>query len=230
MTNLLLVEDDVELAMMLADSLGKERFNVDVKNFGNDVLKINKLDRYDIIILDIMLPDISGIELLKVIREDYDVPVIFLTAKGDEIDKIIGLEMGADDYITKPFSARELVARLRALLRRKESKNNLTLINEKGKEYHFKELTLDTFKNMVYWNGEPIVLTYKEFHLLLLLVKSKERVVSKELLSEALSGRALEDYDRSVDVHISNLRKKLYSVANKSIMIDTIRTIGYRIR
>ena len=227
MINILLIDDDVELSQMLSEYLTNEGFNIKSVYLGKDAIDEALSGKYRAAILDVMLPDINGIDVLKSIRQHCNMPVIMLTAKGDNIDRVLGLELGADDYIPKPCYPRELLARLRAVLRRFDEQ---TVELGDDKKYHFNGLTLDIPQRLCTWNGQVIDLTSTEFNLLVLLVKNSERVVTKEELSEVGLGRARELYDRSVDVHISNIRQKLYQVAQNDVTIETIRAVGYRIR
>ncbi|WP_091125059.1 response regulator transcription factor [Gilliamella intestini] len=225
--NILLIDDDIELSQMLSEYLTNEGFNIKSVYLGKDGINEALSGKYRAAILDVMLPDINGIDVLKNIRQQCNMPVIMLTAKGDNIDRVLGLELGADDYIPKPCYPRELLARLRAVLRRFDERSVETVDDKK---YHFNGLTLDIPQRLCTWNGQVIDLTSTEFNLLVLLVKHNERVVTKEELSEIGLGRARELYDRSVDVHISNIRQKLYQVAQNDVTIETIRAVGYRIR
>ena len=183
--------------------------------------------QYHAMILDIMLPDMSGIDVLRQVRQNSRLPVIMLTAKGDNIDRVIGLEMGADDYMPKPCYPRELVARLRAVLRRVEEQ---PVVIENKDVIAWGELTLNPATRISEWQQKPFDLTASEFNLLDLLLRSPDRVVSKDELSEKGLGRPREAYDRSVDVHISNIRQKLAALTHDTINIETVRSIGYRIR
>lgn len=228
MANILLVDDDVELSQMLSEYLTNEGLTVKAIYNGNQAIEEN-FDKYQAVILDIMLPDISGIDVLKVIRQNYNVPVIMLTAKGDNIDRVLGLELGADDYIPKPCYPRELLARLRAVMRRVNQKE-VPQQKPVEKKYNFKGLILDIPQHMCFWHEQVIDLTSTEFNLLVLLIKNKDRVLTKEELSEEGLGRSREAYDRSVDVHISNIRQKLHQIVNDEVVIETIRAVGYRIK
>ena len=227
MINILLIDDDIELSQMLSEYLTNEGFNIKSVYLGQDGINEALSGKYRAAILDVMLPDINGIDVLKSIRQHSNMPVIMLTAKGDNIDRVLGLELGADDYIPKPCYPRELLARLRAVLRRFDERP-VEMIDDK--KYHFNGLTLDLPQRLCTWNGKVIDLTSTEFNLLVLLVKYSDRVVTKEELSEIGLGRARELYDRSVDVHISNIRQKLHQVAQNIVTIETIRAVGYRIR
>lgn len=228
MINILLIDDDIELSQMLSEYLTNEGFNIKSVYLGQDGINEALSGKYRAAILDVMLPDVNGIDVLKNIRQQCNMPVIMLTAKGDNIDRVLGLELGADDYIPKPCYPRELLARLRAVLRRFEERP----IEDSGddKKYHFNGLVLDIPQRLCTLNDKVIDLTSTEFNLLVLLVKHNERVVTKEELSEDGLGRARELYDRSVDVHISNIRQKLHQIAQDVVTIETIRAVGYRIR
>lgn len=229
MTNILLVDDDIELSQMLCEYLTNESFKVTVVHYGKDGVNEALSGKYKAMILDIMLPDMNGVDVLKNIRQSSNIPVIMLTAKGDNIDRVLGLELGADDYIPKPCYPRELLARLRAVLRRMDEK--VVTQNRSDNAYNFHDLVLDIPQRLCIWNSDvSIELTSTEFNLLVLLIKNHDRVVTKEELSEEGLGRARELYDRSVDVHISNIRQKLHQFTDDAITIETIRAVGYRIR
>jgi len=167
-----------------------------------------------------MLPGINGMEVLKAIRKNNEIPVIMLTARGEEIDRIIGLEIGADDYLSKPFNPRELSARIKAILKRSQSRS----LTEKKK---IGSITIDDRSRKVYVNKLPLKLTGTEFEILRALVASSGKVISKDELSENILGRKLLPYDRSIDTHISNLRNKLGEASNSGVIIQNQRGIGY---
>ena len=223
---ILLVDDDVELGSMLREYLEAEGFSATVALTGTAGVAGALSGEYAAMILDIMLPDMSGIDVLSKVRKQSRLPIIMLTAKGDNIDRVIGLEMGADDYVPKPCYPRELVARLRAVLRRFEEhvEPQDSMIIALG------DLRLDASQRISEWKGEAFELTVSEFNLLMLLMKERNRVVSKDELSLQGLGRPREAYDRSVDVHISNIRQKLSQIAGDTLSIETVRSIGYRIR
>ncbi|WP_219593008.1 response regulator transcription factor [Aeromonas salmonicida] len=223
---ILLVDDDLELGTMLSEYLGGEGFVTTHVLAGKSGVQHALSGNYVAVVLDIMLPDINGSEVLRQIRHDSMIPVIMLTAKGDNIDRVIGLEMGADDYVPKPCYPRELVARLRAVLRRVEP---APAPAGKGDGLRLAELTLSPATRQCHWQGEPLELTATEFNLLELLLRAPERVVSKDELSLHGLGRPREPYDRSVDVHICNIRQKLQALAGEAIGIETVRSIGYRL-
>lgn len=230
MINILLIDDDVELSQMLSEYLTNESFKVKSVYTGQEGIDEANSGKYKAIILDVMLPDINGIDVLKTIRQSVKIPVIMLTAKGDNIDRVLGLELGADDYVPKPCYPRELLARLRAVLRRVDEQPSASPQESNSKKYEFNNLILDVPQRQCCWNDIMIELTSTEFNLLALLVKNQDRVVTKEELSEVGLGRARELYDRSVDVHISNIRQKLHQLTNDAVTIETIRAVGYRIR
>lgn len=224
---ILLVDDDAELGSMLCEYLTAEGFNAEQVLTGKEGVDGAMSNQYTAMILDIMLPDISGIDVLRQVRRSQQLPIIMLTAKGDNIDRVIGLEMGADDYVPKPCYPRELVARLRAVLRRYEDKPEK--ISDTG-SVTYGELTLNTSTRNSEWRGVSFDLTASEFNLLELLMRSPDRVVTKDELSEKCLGRRREAYDRSVDVHISNIRQKLSALEGSTLTIETVRSVGYRIR
>lgn len=224
---ILLVDDDVELGTMLSQYLIGEGFDASLVLTGKAGVEGALSGDYTAMILDIMLPDMSGIDVLRQVRQNSRLPVIMLTAKGDNIDRVIGLEMGADDYMPKPCYPRELVARLRAVLRRFEEQ---VPAPEKKDLISWGELALNPATRISEWKNQPFDLTASEFNLLDLLLRSPDRVVSKDELSEKGLGRPREAYDRSVDVHISNIRQKLSQLTGDAINIETVRSIGYRIR
>lgn len=225
---ILLVDDDVELGTMLREYLNGEGFNAELVLTGRAGIEGALSGEYTALILDIMLPDMSGIDVLWQVRKKSRLPIIMLTAKGDNIDRVIGLEMGADDYMPKPCYPRELVARLRAVLRRFDEHPDVSSTNDsviiQG------DLTLNPSTRSSEWQGKPFDLTASEFNLLELLLRSPERVVTKDELSDKGLGRPREAYDRSVDVHISNIRQKLAALPGNTLNIETVRSIGYRIR
>jgi len=224
---ILLVEDDQELGQMLSQYLAGEGMNTDVITHGKRAIEVINQTHYDAMILDIMLPDISGIDVLRQVRQHHRLPIIMLTAKGENIDRVIGLEMGADDYMPKPCYPRELVARLRSVMRRFEE---IPVVANDNQPLVLKELVLNPAMRSVTWQQQAIELTASEFNLLELLLVAGDRVVSKDELSEKALGRTREAYDRSVDVHISNIRQKIAKTTQDQIFIETVRSIGYKIR
>lgn len=225
---ILLVDDDVELGNMLREYLSGEGFNAELVVTGKAGIAAALSGDYTALILDIMLPDMSGIDVLRQVRKKSRLPIIMLTAKGDNIDRVIGLEMGADDYMPKPCYPRELVARLRAVLRRFDEHPDALSADDSVITHS--DLTLNPSTRSSEWQGKPFDLTASEFNLLELLLRASERVVTKDELSDKGLGRPREAYDRSVDVHISNIRQKLAALPGNRLNIETVRSIGYRIR
>lgn len=222
---ILLVDDDIELIELLAELLSLEYFTVEVANNGAQALE--KLDdSYDLVLLDVMMPVLGGIETLKLIRARSSVPVIMLTARGEDIDRILGLELGADDYIPKPFNDRELVARVKAILRRTKSSDKLAELKS-VKEIEFRGMVLSIEKEQAYCNGQDLELTITEFALLKMLVLNPNRVLSRETLSQEVLDKSFSPFDRAIDVHMSNLRKKLSVCDNGVPWFKTLRGRGY---
>lgn len=226
MTKVLLVDDDVELVEMLKDYLEQEGFDADAAYDGESgVAKALSLSPA-IVVLDSMMPRLSGVEVLRRIRQSSAVPVLMLTARGNDIDRIVGLELGADDYVAKPCSARELVARIRAILRRARAVD--APASDAPQVLATGLLTLWPEHLRAEWGGQPLELTGTEFHLLEVLVRHAGRTVSKQELSETALGRPLQRFDRSIDTHISNIRQKLSSLAGASSCIRTVYRAGYQ--
>ena len=226
MNRVLLVDDDTELTEMLGDYLAAEGFAVQAVHDGQAGVESALQGEFDVVVLDIMLPRLSGIEALRQIRQQSRIPVLMLTAKGDDVDRIVGLELGADDYLPKPCNPRELVARLRAILRR-------TTTTGPGDQEEaglmVGPLSLQPAQRTACWEDTPLDLTSTEFNLLAVLMRHAGQVVSKaELCREAL-GRELERYDRSLDMHLSNLRRKLGTLDDGRSPIQTVRGIGYQL-
>jgi DNA-binding response OmpR family regulator len=223
MNRLLLVDDDPELCEMLGEYLNQEGFVVTAVHDGQSGVDQALSEAFDVMVLDVMLPEMNGIEVLRSLRLQSSLPVIMLTARGDDIDRIIGLEIGADDYLPKPCNPRELVARLRAVLRRTE--HRIARPNPLVKEG---EVQLNTASREVLLGTQPLELTSTEFRLLEILLRQAGQVVSKEDLSEQVLGRKLESYDRSIDMHISKLRRKLGDNPQQRPYVQTIRGSGYQ--
>jgi DNA-binding response OmpR family regulator len=221
MTQLILVVDDEpKVARLARDYLEKNGFRVLTAADGQSALTIARREKPDLIVLDLMLPIIDGREVCKILRRESAVPIIMLTALAEEVDQITGLEIGADDYITKPFSPRALVARVRAMLRRIHGDIKTPSVIRVG------ALEIDSGKYMVTFDNKPIQLTPNEFKLLALLASRPGQILTREQLLDDLHGAA-SSVDRSVDSHIKNLRKKLESAAGESL-IETVYGIGYR--
>jgi two-component system OmpR family response regulator len=221
----LIIDDDAALGAMLTEFLSSEGFDVEAVQQGRAGATAALSGQYAAVLLDIMLPGASGIEILRQIRQDSQVPVIMLTAKGDDIDRVVGLEMGADDYISKPFNPRELLARLKAVLRRTAAKQAVP--PRERETVSFGDLALTPVTRQVTWRGEPMDLTVTEFNLLELLLRSTGELVTKDTLTEKALGRRRTSYDRSVDVHIGNLRRKLTALTSGKVEIHTMRGLGY---
>ena len=219
----LIIDDDAELSAMLTEFLASEGFEVQAVQQGGPGATAALSGQYAAVLLDIMLPGMSGIEVLRQIRQQSQVPVLMLTAKGDDIDRVVGLEMGADDYISKPFNPRELLARLKAVLRRTAAKQSAP----PRQTVSFGDLALTPATRQVTWHGKAMDFTMTEFNLLELLMRSAGELVTKETLTEEALGRRRTSYDRSVDVHVGNLRRKLTAATSGKVEIHTVRGLGY---
>ena len=218
---ILMIDDDRELGGMITDFLAGDNLEVTVRHSGEAGIEEFKSGDYDLLILDIMMPGISGLDVLKKVRLTSAVPAIMLTARGDDVDRIIGLEFGADDYLPKPFNPRELVARIKAILRRAQPQAEESEVLELG------EIRLDSRTHKAGVNHNELQLTGTEFEILKCLLETPGKVVNKEYLSERALGRRLLPYDRSVDTHISNLRGKLEKAGNRNETIQNQRGVGY---
>lgn len=225
MTNrLLLVDDDKELCSMLQSYLAQEDFEADATHTGETAVDMALNNDYQLVVLDIMLPGLSGFDVLKAIREKSSVPVLMLTARGEDVDSVVGLELGADDYLAKPCSPRVLLAHIRAILRRSETgKFSLGMEDQ----VQIGEIELHSQSRTVYREKNPVRLTSTEFTILETLMRNAGNVVNKSELSEIALGRKLAHFDRSLDVHISNVRKKLGFISDHNNRIKTIRNVGY---
>ena len=216
----LLIEDDARLAEMVAEYLDQNGFDVTIAPNGADGIDKQATHGFDAIILDLMLPDIDGLEVCRTIKAHETVPIIMLTAKGDPMDRIIGLEIGADDYVPKPFEPRELLARLRAVLRRSKGVKEEEVMR-------FGRLEIDAGALQAKRDGEPCDLTAHQFKLLQILAKSAGRVLSRDSLMDQLKGEDLEAFDRSIDVHISRIRSEIEDDPKTPKRIITVRGAGY---
>ncbi len=223
MTNILLVDDDVELSGMLRDYLNQDGFFATAVHDGESGVKAALSGDFGIVVLDVMMPGISGVEALRRIRAASKVPVLMLTAKGDDMDRIVGLELGADDYVPKPCLPRELAARLRAILRRTQPADAGSTPIVVGALSVFPE------QRRVEWSGLPVELTSTEFNLLETLARSAGRPVGKAALSEQALGRPLVRFDRSIDVHLSSIRRKLGTLPDGRSCIQTVYRQGYQL-
>lgn len=225
MFSILIVDDDLEVLDLLTQVLEKEHYQVSTVTDGDKMDKILERQSFDVILLDIMLPGRDGLELCKCIRQSHpEIAVIMISAKGEDIDRIIGLEIGADDYLPKPFNSRELLARVKAVLRRK-----FPAKNEEKKEIYFGDYCLNAKKLVVHHtvNNKQITLTSGEFSLLHTLAKNLEKPISRERLLNETQGRDATPYDRSIDVMIGRLRQKIEEKPNKPSLLITIRNQGY---
>ena len=220
----LLADDDVELAGMLTEYLEREGFTVTAVHDGEAAARLALSGSYQIVVLDVMMPKQDGIEALRQIRQTSRVPVVMLTARGDDVDRIVGLELGADDYVPKPCTPRELVARLRAILRRAQGAANVG--GASAGPLEIGALKLWPEKRRAEWHSRELVLTSIEFNVLEVLMKNAGRVVSKQEISEQALGRPLARFDRSIDVHLSAIRQKLGDGAR---LIRTVRGLGYHL-
>lgn len=220
----LLVEDDDRLAALTRDYLQGHGLVVTVERDGVRGLAEALAGRYDVILLDLMLPGMQGLDVCRAIRERSDVPVIVLTARGEESDRIVGLELGADDYLPKPFSPRELVARIRAVLRRSRGR-----VGPKTRRLEVGPLALDAGSRKVTVDGREVAVTGYEFDLLYALAERAGQVLSRDRLLELARGNAEEAFDRSIDVHISRLRQKLGDDPRNPRLLKTVRGVGYQL-
>lgn len=231
MSKILLVDDDVGLVELLAQVMELEGFTIDIANNGQEALE--KLDSsHDLILLDVMMPVLNGIETLKRIRQKFETPVLMLTARGDEIDRVIGLELGADDYLPKPFNDRELVARMKAILRRSHNKADAEVVDQsvpsdEHKPLEFQGITLYPGRQQAVYHGKDLDLTGTEFLLLQMLIRNPGQILSRDLLSMEVLGKRLSPFDRAIDMHMSNLRKKLPVRDDSSPWFKTLRGRGY---
>jgi len=216
----LLVEDDARLAGMVADYLGEAGFRAVIAATGGDAQRLLKGEGFDAVILDLMLPDTDGLDLCRHIRAESAIPILMLTARGDPLDRVVGLELGADDYLPKPFEPRELLARLRAILRRSRDTAPADVLR-------FGRLEIDRAARQVRVDGREKTLTGFQYTLLLALAERAGRVLSRDALMDLTRGSALEEFDRSIDVHISRIRAAIEDDPKKPRRILTVRGAGY---
>ncbi len=224
-SKILIVDDDVKLCRLVRDYLAPMGFLLDAAHTGPAGLEKVKESEYQAVILDVMLPGMGGFEVLKQIRSFSNVPVLMLTAMGDEADRIVGLEIGADDYLPKTFSTRELLARLRAVTRRASMADDR--LNVEAEETTIRDVYINTATRTATKNGEELFLTALEFDLLRCLARSAGRVLNRDQLLDEVAGRSYDVFDRSVDVHISSLRRKLGDDSKNPSYIKTVRSVGY---
>lgn len=216
-TPLLIIDDDTELCALLAEFLTREGYSVALEHDGASGLERVLGGNFALIVLDLMLPTLDGFALLKQLRTKSRVPVLMLTARGEDVDRIVGLELGADDYLAKPFNPRELIARIRAILRRAQSPLQGRL--------EVNGVTIDPGTREVTCDGHPIEMTTLEFDILEVLMRSAGHVVSRDALMESMYNRKATPFDRSIDMHVSHLRKKLEL---DRTLIKTVRGVGYQ--
>lgn len=221
---ILVVDDKQNMRAMIRDYLTEENFQVMEAENGQQALSVARKDRPDLILLDIMMPQMDGYQFLRAYREDNNTPIILITARLEETDKVLGLELGADDYITKPFGMRELVARIRAVLRRSGQDAAPEEVLRSG------EITLNKSNHEVWVREQPVSLTPSEFDLLALLMSSPGRVYSRVDLLDKLQGTTFEGVVRTIDVHVRNLRTKIEPDPAHPVYIETVFGVGYRFR
>ena len=222
----LVIDDDVELCELVTEYLQTEGFRVEAINDGTDAVEMAASGDYRLIILDVMLPGMNGFEVLRRIRGRSQIPVLMLTARGEEVDRIVGLEVGADDYLPKPFNPRELVARIRAILRRTQEEAS-GFVPSQPESLSLGDIELDTGSRRVQCAGQAIELTTVEFDLLEEFLRPAGSVMKREELVERVLGRTFSPFDRSIDMHVSKLRRKLGPHPDGSQRIKSIRSVGY---
>jgi DNA-binding response OmpR family regulator len=219
---ILVVDDEPKIVKLTRDYLEKDGFRVITASDGAEALTLARRDKPDLIVLDLMLPDIDGWEVCRTLRRETGTPIIMLTARSDESDQVVGLELGADDYITKPFSPRTLVARVRAVLRRAQGKLKPQSVIHAG------DLEIDLEAHLVRQKSQPVHLTPNEFRLLAIMAQHPGQLLTREQLIDQMHGISLESFDRSIDSHIKNLRKKLEDDLSNPVYIKTVYGEGYR--
>ncbi len=217
---MLLIEDDARLAGMVRDYLGGAGFDVTIAATGTEGLALQSERGFDAIILDLMLPDTDGLKVCRSLRATDSVPILMLTAKGDPMDRVVGLELGADEYLPKPFEPRELLARLRAILRRGKGEDSADILR-------FGRLEIDTRAMEAQVDGRPCALPAPQFKHLEIMARSPGRVLSRDYLMEQLKGENLEAFDRSIDVHISRIRAEVEADPKHPRRVITVRGAGY---
>jgi two-component system OmpR family response regulator len=226
MSHVLLIDDDVELVGMFQEYLVQEGFRVSFANDGETGAREALTGQYAIAVLDVMMPRMNGLETLRRVRAKSRMPILMLTARGDDTDRILGLELGADDYVTKPCTPRELTARIRAILRRT---NALPHDDADGSTISVGKLTMWPEQRRASWDGSPLELTSTEFNLLEVLARNAGKPVSKNELSEQGLGRPMARFDRNIDVHLSSLRHKLGTLDDGRSCLQTVYRLGYQL-
>jgi two-component system, OmpR family, phosphate regulon response regulator OmpR len=217
---ILLIEDDRRLAEMVKNYLGEFGFSITASHSGGAGISLQLRGNFDAVILDLMLPDMDGFEVCRKLRASVDTPILMLTARGDAMDRVVGLEIGADDYLPKPFEPRELLARLRSILRRTKGERNSEILR-------FGRLEIDAGARQVRLDGEPRVLTSYQFAILLALAQRAGRVMSREALMDLVKNERFEAFDRSIDVHVSRIRAAIEDDPKKPHRVITVRGAGY---
>jgi len=222
---ILVVDDEPAITDAIAYTLRSEGFEVDVRDDGEQALESARTGAYEVILLDVLLPELSGFEVCRRIRAESDVPILMLTARDSEVDRVLGLEIGADDYITKPFSMAELVGRIRAILRRRQ----LDAASEKPTEYHVGNLRMDLVRHLVTVDGEQVRMTPSEYKILALLAADPGRVFSRREIMQHLWDSSYVGDERACDIHLSNLRRKIERDPGVRQRITTVRGAGYKL-
>ena len=226
--SILVIEDEENLVQVLRYNLEREGYEVFASTDGAQGLETARSHKPDLIILDVMLPSLDGLEVCRILRRESEVPILILTAKGEEIDRVVGLELGADDYVTKPFSMREVIARVRGMLRRSRSNSAVDSLGGHQRPISVGDLEMDLDGHTAKLRGEPLALKPKEFDLLALLASHQGRAFTRDQILEQVWGHDYFGETRTVDVHIRWLRGKLQSYPNCPQRIITIRGVGYR--
>ena len=226
MTRILIVEDEASFSEALAFLLTKEGFETAIAEDGRQAIKMFNADGADLILLDLMIPEVSGVEVCRTIRTQSQVPIIMLTAKDAEIDKVVGLELGADDYVTKPYSSRELIARIKAVLRRGQGEDGS---NQDQDLLEVGPIRLNIGKHQVFVSGNPVALPLKEFELLEFLMRNSGRVLTRSQLIDRVWGGDYYGDTKTLDVHIKRLRAKVEADPANPVLIQTIRGLGYKL-
>ena len=226
MTRILIVEDEASFSEALAFLLTKEGFETAVAEDGRQAINMFNADGADLILLDLMIPEVSGVEVCRTIRTQSQVPIIMLTAKDAEIDKVVGLELGADDYVTKPYSSRELIARIKAVLRRGQSEDGS---NQDQDLLEVGPIRLNIGKHQVFVSGNPVALPLKEFELLEFLMRNSGRVLTRSQLIDRVWGGDYYGDTKTLDVHIKRLRANVEADPANPVLIQTIRGLGYKL-
>jgi DNA-binding response OmpR family regulator len=227
MDHVLVIDDDIELCELVGEYLKSEGFEIEAVDNGDDGVERALSGDHSLVVLDVMLPGINGFEALRRIRAKSQIPVLMLTARGEDVDRIVGLEIGADDYLPKPFNPRELVARIHAILRRARSGSSDGVSPALQEPLSVGDVEMDFGTRTVRREGEEVRLTAMEFDVLEVLMRSAGQVVPREDLVRQVLGRIYSPYDRSIDVHVSNLRKKLGHEVGGKERIKAIRQVGY---